>query len=766
VLLHFIAFTLLTAVHISLSRAQPGSIIGHVIDAATGRPIAQAIVILLEARQQCSSDEDGRFQYNQITPGQYTISVRHISYANVERTFVGVRGFCDSLNIAMQPAILQSDEVIVRSTRTLSTMNATPYPLSVDLKEQFLRHAPVTISEALNTVPGIAVVRDGSWETTISIRGMSRSNIVTMVDNTRIETSQDIAGVLSLVNMHDLERVETLKSSGSVLYGTGALGGALHLMTKRSSFTNQFQYSTELTNDITSVDGGSSHFLALEGSSDRYVVRVSGGFRNAGNTSTPEGVLRNSQYQDFSLSGFFGIKTIRNHSLSLTYQRCQAEDAGIPGSSAFGTTAAVRYTLARRELLGLEYSIPNLTPTIPFLTLRISQQEIDRNVESRQGDTLTITPHAVHTTRSIQIESRIYPMINHLLVVGAEAWGRELDSRRERFFPIKNTLIGERPVPFSRYFSSGLYAQDELTIVPNTLTITTGARYDWISITNDETFNPEYVITNGTLQFAPANQQMLWQSGSANDASWSANAGIWYALNPHLDATLLAATAFRSPSLEERFQFIDLGSVVRLGDPHLKPERSMCLNAGFRVHTEGLNVQTDLFVNQLTNLVTEVPDIYEGRAALLKKNIGEARLYGFEISSEYPFSSRMVLRASIAYVRGEDTHNQTPLPQIAPLNGRMELNSFVQQFGTWSFACTYAATQNELATGELRTPGYAVYDLSIASVPWNLGPMVFTFRSGIQNLFDRSFRNHLSSLRGIVKSEPGRNFFISATISV
>jgi hemoglobin/transferrin/lactoferrin receptor protein len=752
---------------VSLSHSQFVSLTGHIVDAATEQPVAYAIVLLLETGQSKNTDDDGCFQFERLSPGHYTLSVRHIAYADIERSIILPDHHMDSIVIHMHPTLLQSAEVIVRSTRTSSAITNTPYPFNVEMKDRLIQSPNVTISDALNKVPGLALVRDGIWETTISMRGMSRSNIVALIDNTRIETATDIAGALSLMNINDLERVEALKSSGSVLYGTGALGGVLHLVSKRPFFSDQFQMKAELTNSASSVNGGLSHYAAVDGSSDRYAIRVSGGYRKADNTMTPNGVLPNSQYHDYNLSGSLRLRTFGDQSLFFNYQRSQAEDTGIPGgSSLFSQMAAVRYTLARRELLGLEYEVPNLSPKILLLSLRVSRQEIERNVESNLSDTLILTPHAVHTTTNVQIESKIHPLKDHLLVVGVEAWERELDSRRERFFRNRNLIIGERPIPPSKYFSGGIYAQDEWNIIPNGMIITLGARYDWFRISNDKTLNPEYTITSGILQTAPSNQQILWNSGSTHDKSWSTNVGVQYALHPHVDISFLAATAFRSPSLEERYQFIDLGNSVRVGDPNLQSERSVYLNFGFAVHTEKVNIRADVFLNQLNNLITEVPGVFESRPAWIKKNIGKARLYGFEISGEKSFSPRTALKTSLSYVRGEDTYNHTNLPQIAPLNGQVELSSYILSLGTMSVSCSGALTQEDIAAGEIRTPGYAVLDIAFVSIPWNIGHFSFTLRSGIQNLFNKAYRNHLSTLRGVMICEPGRNYFLSATITL
>jgi hemoglobin/transferrin/lactoferrin receptor protein len=761
------SYGMLFILQCSVSWSQPCSLSGNIVDAATHQPIFQATVALAETGQRKSTDHDGRFRYEQLSPGRYTLSVHHVAYADAEQEINLSALQSDSIIILLHAALFKSDEVVVRSSRTLSALSNIPYPVTIEMNDRLTQYSHISVSDALQHVPGIALVRDGTWETALSIRGMSRSNIVSVIDNTRIETANDIAGALSLVTINDLERVEILKSPGSVLYGTGALGGVLHFVTKRPSFTDDFRMSAEWTGGASSVNNGVSQFAAVQGSSERYAMRVSGGYRNAGNTTTPDGILPYSQYHDFSITGSLGIKTIDEQSLVFSYQRSQAEDTGIPGGSAFGATAAVRYTLARRELVGFEYTIPNASLRLPLITVRMSRQEIDRKVEVLQSPTVTVTPHAVHTTLDAQVESKIVPARDHLLVIGAEIWQRDLDSRREKTFKSTNKVLGERPIPSSSFLSGGIYAQDEWNILPNEFTVTIGARYDWIRVRNDKAFNPEYTIVSGNLQMNTADSTMLWNSGSAHDESWSANAGLRYAINSFFDLTVLAATAFRSPSLEERYQFLDLGNgSVQVGNPNLQPERSVCLNVGDRIHTQGLNIHMDFFLNQLTNLVTTAAGTFEGRPALINTNIGEARLYGYEISGEIDLTGWSVLNTSIAYVRGLDIRNHADLPQIAPLRGQVELTGSARQLGTVSISCSGETSQGNLAPGEVSSAGYAVVDIDFSSVPVSLGGFSAMLHGGIQNVLNKAYQNHLSTLRGLIKEEAGRNYFLSLTIAL
>ncbi|HLP17169.1 MAG TPA: TonB-dependent receptor, partial [Bacteroidota bacterium] len=532
---------------------------GTVLDSRTHDRIEGAVVSVIETSVRCETDTSGAFAFTLATPARYTLSVHRIGYAASER--VAAVSDDAELVIELSPVMLQADEVVVRSTRVHADVNTSSIPFAVMMEEDLAHRTPLTVADAMRSIPGVSLVRDGSWETAVSIRGMSRSNIVMLVDNTRIETANDIAAAFSLVDIQELERVETEKSPGSSIWGSGAIGGVVHMMTKKPAFSETPDSHLQLEERGATVNGLMSHHISFDHSSPRFGVRLALGLRRAGNTQTPEGEIPNSQFRDFNLSTSVCVKTLNAQTLSASYQRSQAEDTGIPGGAAIASAAKARYTLAARELFAAEYSIPEVSSTVDLVTLRVSRQVIRRNVEIIQSPALTLTPHAVHGTTNAQLEGRLQPHEDLTLTAGIDAWQRSLESRRERINTVIGETIGERPVPVSSYLSAGSYIHGLWKAAPDRITIDAGARFDWIRVSNETTFNPEYTIRSGGI---PDTRPMglLWNAQTVNNHSWSGDAGVTLSLSPNAMLSLLAATAFRSPSLEERFQYIDLGSVL------------------------------------------------------------------------------------------------------------------------------------------------------------------------------------------------------------
>ncbi|HLP18379.1 MAG TPA: TonB-dependent receptor, partial [Bacteroidota bacterium] len=76
-----------------------------------------------------------------------------------------------------------------------------------------------------------------------------------------------------------------------------------------------------------------------------------------------------------------------------------------------------------------------------------------------------------------------------------------------------------------------------------------------------------------------------------------------------------------------------------------------------------------------------------------------------------------------------------------------------------------------IAQGEPATPGYGVAGAGFSSVAL---PMPFlashdasiTIRAGVENIFNLLYRTHLSTLRGMIRREPGRNLFVSLSLAL
>jgi hemoglobin/transferrin/lactoferrin receptor protein len=687
-------------------------------------------------------------------------------------------------------------EVVVSSLRMDRKIKELPASMAVLDKYDYQNNSALTISHVLENEPGITMGSDGVWSTNINIRGLGESRLVTLIDGNRVETATDLTASLSMIDVNDIERVEIIKGAQSSLYGTGAMGGIVNIITKNGHFAQQPYLSGNIISGFASANKLFTGHAAIRAGSKNWYLRLSGSYNKADDMTTPLGILPNSQYTANNISAKLGVKPFDNHLLKLQYQRNWATDVGIPGGAAFPGPAEATYTDIGRQLLDASYEIKHLSEKLASLKMSYFYQYILRDVSMipntvnqatlpngnvQQTTPELITPTGLHITNGGQLQSTWQLTEKNTLIAGVDVWGRKLTTEREKYIKVEvlnpegNVLLtnnierGETPIPESVFGSAGLFIHDEARLLEDKLTLTLGGRLDFIQVKNEQGTDVDYLIINGNRNDAPPTQRITFEESTDMDISWSANAGLLYKLTSNVDASFNLARSFRSPSLEERYKYIDLGNLVRLGNPDLDPESGYSADLGIRVWDKKINFRGGLFVNRLTNMVVEKPgefvytltsNVVDTVDALINTNVSKASLYGFDYSIEYNFFDNFVVFNSLSYVRGTDTNTGDNLPLIPPLNGRLGLRYTYHPVGSVEFTAVGSAKQDKVAQGEEETDGYARLNLALNSAKFDLSVVKLQVFAGIDNLTNTAYTNHLATNRGSISVEPGRNLYV------
>ncbi len=770
---------------LNFSYSQNGVLKGKVFDSKTKLPIGGAVVFVSNNYHYTTSS--GSYEVKIMPAGQQNIKISNIGYSPITENIFITDSEITEKDYFLEPAAIELGEVLISSRRTENYLKNSPYSENLIEKNEIQSKPVFTLSDILKHEPGINLMRDGVWGTDINLRGLSRQNVVALIDGNRIETATDISARLSMIDMNDIERVEIIKGAASSIYGSGATGGIVNVVTRKPGLYDSFSVSGNLSAGYNLVNTSQFYSGKILSGGKIWSSKISGSFRKAGDINTPAGEIKNSRFKDYSLNGSVNFIPFENQSLKFNYEMFKAEDVGIPGAaSLFPSKADVRYPEEKRNLFSVEYHIKNISQLFNKILIKYAYQKILRSVENipyivqnipasngqpaKRVSVLKITPGANHYYNGLHLQTLLTAGNNHSINTGIDYWERKYSGERQKYQKIEtldaqgntvniiNKVTGEKPLPDSKFRNIGYFAQDDFRIIPDKLSLAFGLRVDMIDVTGEATKNPLYEITNGVLVTNPANQKIVWDDIAANDISYSSNAGILYALTRNVDITLSLGYSFRSPSLEERFQFIDLGNLVRLGNPFLKSEIGRSADLGIRYYSSNIKILSSIFYNYFSDLVIERHADYEGRTALIKDNAGRASLYGFDLSLDYSYGS-LILFSNAAFVKGVDLSGEKNLPEIPPLNGVAGFKyNFIDDYSAEISSELFAA-QNDPAPGETDSPGYAVFNFAFTARAINLGSINFILTGGVENIFDRLYRNHLSSARGGIAIEPGRNFF-------
>jgi len=129
------------------------------------------------------------------------------------------------------------DQIVVTATRTPGLIRDEPLRVEVvpaDEIEENLTAQPGNLSSLLNELPGVRVqsAAPGLGGAGLQLRGMPTRHTLVLTDGLPLlGTEPDGFGLLQTPPL-DLARVEVIKGAASALYGGGALGGVLNLVSQ------------------------------------------------------------------------------------------------------------------------------------------------------------------------------------------------------------------------------------------------------------------------------------------------------------------------------------------------------------------------------------------------------------------------------------------------------------------------------------------------------------------------------------------------------
>ena len=117
---------------------------------------------------------------------------------------------------------------------------ASPSFVTVVTQQDILASGASDVAGALARVSGVVVNDygpDGSTKT-LSIRGSTSSQVLVLVDGIRMNSSFDGWVDLSRIPLDTVDRIEVVRGGASSLWGTGAVGGVINVITKKADKTS------------------------------------------------------------------------------------------------------------------------------------------------------------------------------------------------------------------------------------------------------------------------------------------------------------------------------------------------------------------------------------------------------------------------------------------------------------------------------------------------------------------------------------------------
>ena len=198
-------------------------------------------------------------------------------------------------------------ELASTGSRLGITLLQTPATVSVVTGAEILARGDISVVDAVTRAPGVtSVANPGNGGTALQARGFAgQGSVLQLVDGIRLFP---VAGTITFpADIWNIDRIEVLSGPSSVLYGQGALGGAVNIITKqpntqRNEFSALASYGSQNSWQLAGGAGGPI--------SQQLSYRLDGSYRRS------DGWVDRGDSKSLALSG--AIRFAPTDKLSLT----------------------------------------------------------------------------------------------------------------------------------------------------------------------------------------------------------------------------------------------------------------------------------------------------------------------------------------------------------------------------------------------------------------------------------------------------------------
>lgn len=207
-------------------------------------------------------------------------------------------------------------KVVVTASNINQLYKYVPNNISIITSEDLESQSVNEVTEALNKLPALDVIEYGSLGSnrSVHVRGASSSQVLTMIDGRPVNTPRDGQTDFNQISLSNIDRIEVLRGPASNIYGSGAIGGVINVITKKGKEKMQTEALFKQGSFATSMESFSNswkiknfdYFLSYDYANSHGHRENAGYFSHNINSKIGYDITDNDRI-DFS-SGYFKSK--------------------------------------------------------------------------------------------------------------------------------------------------------------------------------------------------------------------------------------------------------------------------------------------------------------------------------------------------------------------------------------------------------------------------------------------------------------------------
>lgn len=610
-------------------------------------------------------------------------------------------------------------------------------------------------ADYLKTIPGFSVTRKGGTDGDPVFRGMAGSRLGVMIDGETVlggcNYRMDAPTAYIYPELYDVLTV--VKGPQSVLYGPG--NSAASVMFERK--IKRFEAPGYRLH--ASALGGSANRTDLltdlqAGSEDGY-LQLTGSDSTANDYRDGNGDKVHSQYHRYSGNAALGWTPDED-------TRLEVAGASSDGEAAYADRG-MDGTQFRRDSASLRFERQHLSTLVDKLEARLYDNSVDHIMDDQELRKPGMMGYAdlQRDTTGGRLATTLLLSADDTLNVGVDAQRNDHRSRRASPNHVYSAWGDDANID-----QLGVFAELEHSLDTRNRVVA-GYRSDRWEATDQR-------ATIGTMM--PVANPSAGETRRETLGSGFARLEHALASSP----TTLYAGYGQSERFPDYWEMIAKEGTDSVSAFDIKHETTRQLDVGALYASEKLELSASAFYNEIDNFILgDYSNMMKMSGAA--RNI-DARTYGGELGAGYALTDHWKADASIAYVWGVNKSDDSALPQLPPLEGRLGL-SYSER--NWSVGGLLRAVDRQnrydLNMGNIvgrdlgESASFAVFSLNGS---WK--PSESTLISaGIDNLFDRNYAEFVSraggngmggAIPGYAQTdrvnEPGRTLWLKAELTL
>ncbi len=678
-------------------------------------PLEGVAVFNEQMNKSVLTDSNGIARLN-IFDKNDTLLFQHPSF---ERYTIPYQNVSSNTIIWLEKKNILIPEYVITASKHKESRKNVSFHVDILTGKELENSSTMNAADILTETGNIFIQKSQAGGGSPVLRGFEANRVLLVVDGVRMNNAIYRSGHLQnslTIDNAVLDRIEVIYGPSSVIYGSDALGGVIHYITKSPLFadtigsrkneisayvqgataTNSFKNHLDFNigfnkiaflSSITYSEYGDikigtnrNPFYGDWGKQTDYVERIDQ--QDTVLTNPDSDKIIGAGFNQIDLLEKISVKTGINSSLTANLQystssninrQDQLNNRLEDGSPEF---AEWHYGPQDRLMTAITFNHKDHTSIYNNFEATAAYQNIEESRITRgyQSDTL------YNQTENVQVGTINLDLFKNLSSRNSISYGFDFNFNYVSSDAFKKNINNNVTLPtMTRYPDEG------------TKTIANGAYISYKSksltkITTNFGLRFQHYWLNAKYGSFYDDLPDVFQDVILETYSITSSASVLISQTPLFNWNLNFSTGFRSPNLDDLAKIRLTSGKLTLPNSELIPEYTYNLEFGFsKIFNGYMRFNGNYFFSYLTNIITRVPYSFEDgsdslyfqgryRTTYQNTNSEEAYIHGFSVSMLSDLNSDLKVRSTLNYTFGHNRSQDEPMAHIPPLFGKTDFN--------------------------------------------------------------------------------------------